>query len=166
VPLTKAEIQRRYKERHPERVKEIEKRYRQRNPEKMAAKSLRRRANGKASASCRSWRERNIEYAREYSRQRKLSFGPYYAARQRLRKHRLRCSSFEEIDLGGVAESQGFLCFYCLEPLSEYQIDHKIPVSRGGGHTRDNVCLACPRCNMSKKAKTSEEFLAYRAGGL
>jgi len=52
------------------------------------------------------------------------------------------------------------LCAYCVEVLDMYHLDHKMPLSKGGFHDWDNVCLACPSCNLRKNAKTVEEFLS------
>lgn len=37
-------------------------------------------------------------------------------------------------------------------------IDHVLPLSRGGGHTWDNIALACWACNTAKKNRTVEEW--------
>lgn len=39
-------------------------------------------------------------------------------------------------------------------------IEHLLPVSRGGAHDWDNVVLACWQCNLSKNARTVEEWAA------
>jgi len=39
-------------------------------------------------------------------------------------------------------------------------IEHVLPISRGGSHTWDNTTLACHKCNVSKNAKTVEEWAA------
>lgn len=40
-------------------------------------------------------------------------------------------------------------------------LDHKIPISKGGAHDKDNLHLLCFPCNASKKDKTWEEFLEW-----
>lgn len=42
------------------------------------------------------------------------------------------------------------------------EIDHLLPISRGGTHTMDNLTLACRACNAGKSDKTPEEFAAYK----
>lgn len=42
--------------------------------------------------------------------------------------------------------------------------DHKIPRSRKGADTRDNIIICCRRCNEEKASLTPEEFMAVRAG--
>ena len=52
-----------------------------------------------------------------------------------------------------VFQHYGFKCVYCgkTPPQSELQIDHIIPVSRGGTNTRENLVAACAECNHGKR---------------
>jgi 5-methylcytosine-specific restriction endonuclease McrA len=52
-------------------------------------------------------------------------------------------------------------CFYCREkrPLA---LDHIIPISKSGPHSRDNVVMACRSCNSSKGAKDPIKFAKER----
>lgn len=43
-------------------------------------------------------------------------------------------------------------------------IEHAIPVTREGGHDRENVSLAHYWCNQSKNDRTPEEYAAWQAG--
>lgn len=40
------------------------------------------------------------------------------------------------------------------------ELDHRMPLARGGSHTLDNLCYACRRCNQRKYIRTQEEFIA------
>ena len=52
-------------------------------------------------------------------------------------------------------------CAYCGNTLlAGYHVEHKIPLIRGGSNSLENLCLACPTCNLRKGAKTDQEFLA------
>ena len=51
-------------------------------------------------------------------------------------------------------------CTYCGE-LRRLTMDHRIPLSRGGGHEIDNVIPACKPCNSRKSTRTEEEFRAF-----
>jgi len=65
-------------------------------------------------------------------------------------------------DVRNQFNAQNGLCFYCSEPMSKYQIDHKQPLSRGGTNWPENIVCSCPGCNMRKGTKTAEEFLKER----
>ena len=52
----------------------------------------------------------------------------------------------------------GNACVYC-GCKTDITIDHVIPPSRGGGHTADNVVLACASCNSAKGTRTLQEWL-------
>lgn len=56
-------------------------------------------------------------------------------------------------------------CAYCRNPLSvvDAEVDHRLPLSRGGGDTPDNLALACRSCNQRKHTLTAEEFIAQEA---
>lgn len=55
---------------------------------------------------------------------------------------------------------QDVRCFYCDRRLIESpESEHMIPLSRGGLHAADNVCLSCGPCNRRKHTKTVEEFM-------
>lgn len=54
-------------------------------------------------------------------------------------------------------------CFYCGKVLNwndkrRCQLEHKTPLSRGGGHGVLNWCISCDDCNRRKSNKTVEEF--------
>jgi hypothetical protein len=62
-------------------------------------------------------------------------------------------------------EVQNGECYYCHAPLqNKYHVDHRIPVSRGGGDGPENLACACPTCNMRKGAKTDVYFIALLEG--
>lgn len=54
----------------------------------------------------------------------------------------------------------GQRCYLCREKLAfaDMQLEHKIPICRGGTHTRDNVAAACKTCNQQKGQKTPQEY--------
>jgi hypothetical protein len=57
-----------------------------------------------------------------------------------------------------VRQRAGNRCEYCLSPQSlvmgRLQIDHVLPLAKGGSDTDDNLCLACELCNQYKWTKT------------
>lgn len=57
-----------------------------------------------------------------------------------------------------IKQSQGFKCVHCGKNL-KLTIDHIIPVSKGGLHTKSNIQGLCKPCNSSKNNKI--ESLAF-----
>jgi hypothetical protein len=57
-----------------------------------------------------------------------------------------------------VRQRAGNRCEYCLSHqnyvMGRLQIDHLIPIAKGGLDTADNLCLACELCNQYKWTKT------------
>ncbi len=51
-------------------------------------------------------------------------------------------------------------CVYCGRAGGHLEIDHVLPVSRGGTSDLDNLVTACYECNHAKHAKTIEEWQA------
>jgi len=90
--------------------------------------------------------------------------------RYRLRGHnthkrrakRFGCE-FEQFDKREVFERDGWRCRYCATPTpaelsglrlpNSPELDHYVPMSAGGGHTRTNTVCSCRRCNMRKKTQ-------------
>ncbi len=62
-----------------------------------------------------------------------------------------------------VWDKTGGQCWYCGDDLTpfNFQVDHLIPRSRGGGHELDNLVPACRSCNASKGAKSLAQFRRY-----
>lgn len=55
------------------------------------------------------------------------------------------------------------LCVCCRKLLSsDYNVDHIMPLSRGGTHTDENIQLLCSLCNRQKHAKHPIEFMQSR----
>jgi len=53
-------------------------------------------------------------------------------------------------------------CAYCGRQLEKLTIDHIVPLSRGGAHTKENVVPACRSCNSSKHNSSLLVYLLRR----
>lgn len=54
-------------------------------------------------------------------------------------------------------------CRYCGKPLNGGgEIDHWLPISRGGDSSPKNLTIACRTCNRDKHSKTGDEFIDWR----
>ncbi len=53
-------------------------------------------------------------------------------------------------------------CQYCAQVGGRLELDHIIPISKGGSNFDNNLTTACFRCNRQKRDKTVEEFQSGR----
>ena len=89
--------------------------------------------------------------------------------------HRRKARRLKTVVEKGISKSSlkklfGTKCFYCEKEMDfsvaigrkfsrdMATIEHLIPLARGGEHTWENTVLACRHCNISKNAKSIEEF--------
>jgi len=85
----------------------------------------------------------------------------WYEAR-RLRIARLAGAegSHSVADIRAIRQDQDDCCLYCGDPLNGGgHVEHMIPLSRLGTNWPDNLCLACPGCNLRKGELTALEFI-------
>jgi 5-methylcytosine-specific restriction endonuclease McrA len=130
-----SEYQKKWREAHPEENREMARTWAKENPEGQAER-------------CRRWTQAHPEWVRERSRKRRamkkraMGWMPPYPE-------------------GILFGKQAGLCLYCSADLEQsgWHMEHKIPLSRGGKHDWNNVCLSCPGCNQSKFTKTDTEFM-------
>lgn len=60
-----------------------------------------------------------------------------------------------------VAASQRWLCAVCKAILSAvYEIDHRVPLHRGGTDTFDNLQALCPNCHRVKSRREAQDLYA------
>ena len=57
-----------------------------------------------------------------------------------------------------LLEKFGRNCIYCRKSNVPLQVEHIIPLSRGGSHRISNLTISCEKCNQDKGNKTAEEF--------
>ena len=68
-----------------------------------------------------------------------------------------------------ILHRDGWQCRYCHKPSTEknkLELDHAVPVSRGGPSVVGNLVAACRRCNRKKGNQSVEDFLAHDPEGL
>lgn len=67
--------------------------------------------------------------------------------------------SYGARDVIDVFEAQGGRCYYCGCELDEtWQVDHYIPITRGGSNWPSNIVATCSPCNRTKYNKLPWEF--------
>lgn len=134
------------------------------NRERQAARQLERR-----NANVEQHRQWDME---RYERDREKRIA---LATQQAHKRRLRMLAGEydrTVTRTNLRHQYGDQCFYCstvmdfatythqTKPANLASIEHVWPISKGGGHTWDNVVLACLSCNLRKNARTIDEWAA------
>lgn len=90
-------------------------------------------------------------------------------ASQHKRRASLRSAEYESFDIRSIYERDGWVCGLCGEGISQdrqypdplsVSLDHIIPISRGGSHTKENVQAAHLVCNIKKGASIPMEVAA------
>lgn len=91
-----------------------------------------------------------------------------WLAHHKRRRAQLRGASTEVIHRKDIAERDGWTCWLCHKPVDPdtawpdlmcASLDHVVPLSCGGDHTRANVRLAHFRCNVARGNRPHGEQL-------
>jgi len=81
---------------------------------------------------------------------------------------RLKSQSFNpkaiDVYCRQVKERPTIRCYYCSKIVSTKRIhfDHIVPLSKGGPHSIENICVSCSKCNLSKHATPIQDW--YKLG--
>ncbi len=136
--LTKAEISRRYRERHPDRRRFGD-----------AAQYRRRRQDPAQRARDV---QRSAEWKREHPDQAAAIHRRVMRRANAARRARKRGQFVEHVDPLEVLLRDEGVCGICNERVDprNFHVDHIVPLSAGGLHGYANVQVAHPRCNMRK----------------
>ncbi len=161
-------------ERDPDAFRASNRKWRKNNPEKMQEfrvawldkgdnrekvrqhnalrQAERRKQNPEAAKEAlRKWRLANQDkikaYQKEYRQKTKVERAIYQRAREKK-------ITGVRIDKTQIENWESRICGICsLYIEDKFHIDHKTPLSRGGLHVVENLQLAHPLCNISKKDK-------------
>jgi 5-methylcytosine-specific restriction endonuclease McrA len=151
-----------YRKEHADYYKEYNHKYNAENKDILSKKKTEYIANNKEKHWTRqhNWYIKNIdtikirvsEYKKEHPTQYQM-----YSNRRLARKRTIIIDIFTTQD---IINKYGNKCVYC-DGLFE-EIDHYVPLSKGGSHTLDNVRPSCEHCNLIKSNKLPEEFMKYK----
>lgn len=132
---------RRYRERHPERMRASSRAWKANNPERH-------------KATCAEWSANNLEKHRTYQHNR--------------RGLKSACGGKLSPDLAErLLALQKGKCACCGKSLaSGYDMDHIVPLSKGGRNVDSNMQLLTPSCNRSKGAQDPIAFMQEKRGML
>jgi len=64
-----------------------------------------------------------------------------------------------------VLRTANYSCYYCGTFLTKinYQVDHALPISKGGSSEVSNLRASCETCNKKKGDKTELEYRIWKA---
>ena len=108
-------------------------------------------------------REQQLRWQSDWATQ---NPGKVRATRARRRARELRAASdqWSWKDIEKIYARQAGLCYYCrIELNGVFDVEHKIPLCRGGSDRLENICCSCEPCNQRKSRKTDEEFSSVLA---
>lgn len=103
-------------------------------------------------------REEYREYQREYMRRWRERNPERHAQANRMNARRRRGGGMAPDTRVYMTIIENDLCAYCGGPAD--QIDHVVPLARGGSNEWDNLTAACLSCNYSKGTTSLLQFLA------
>ena len=161
-----AAAKRRARSQDPERYAAIASRYEDAHAEDRHTKRVARHAANRDSdrEASRDWYYANYERARATTdRWAREHPDEARAGIERVRVRRLAApGDVTPAQWGVVRRRFRGHCAYCGQPGRTIEMDHVVPLSRGGTHTPDNVVPACFACNRSKASKLFGEWQADR----
>ncbi|EMT38135.1 HNH endonuclease [Thermoanaerobacter thermohydrosulfuricus WC1] len=134
-----------------DRIRELQRKYREENKDKVRVYLERWKVENSEQykEAYKTWRKEHKELVRAYQRN--------YKARKKQAS-----GTHTGEDIKKLYAEQDGKCFYCGKELEgEFHVDHKVPLSRGGSNSPDNLVLACPSCNLQKNDKTIEEYFIW-----
>ena len=119
------------------------------------------------------WREHRSEYEqhkrdrkREYVRWRQMTdtgYRLYHRAKSKARKVAVKGGTPFHLPPSHLMRQWGEFghrCAYC-GASGDLEVEHVIPISKGGEHHLGNIVPACHRCNSSKRSKDAHDW--YKA---
>lgn len=91
------------------------------------------------------------EYKRLYRKQYKYRF------RQ---AGELTIKTIQQVYEDNINKFKTLTCYLCLKPIEfgKDNLEHKIPLVRGGINVYDNLAISCGKCNRKKHTKTEAEY--------
>lgn len=102
-------------------------------------------------------RDRDNARSREYAKKHKDRYR-HYTDKYHVRKLN-NGGSYSHEELDTLYKQQKGCCWWCGVFVGlTFDIDHRVPVSKGGSTNISNIVISCRSCNDSKKDKMPHEF--------
>ncbi len=155
-----------YREKNKEKRALQNKKWRDKNKEYLAKKQREYRRNNKEKHAeyekerdrPDSYRKNFNEYKKEWNKKNPEKRQAYYQKRRSLLNDNNTLTAYDIIN---QRRKQDGFCYYCKKKLDNNglgHIDHKIPLSKGGHNSKENIVISCCSCNLRKAQKTDDEY--------
>lgn len=141
---------------NPDLWKALAKKYAAENPERKAATDM-------------EWRRNHIDYLKDYYNEWRIAHPEKMAAKAHKRRAAKLGSTehFTAEDVDIIRLKQKNRCPYCGKTLGKkFDVDHVIPLSKGGSNGPENIAIAHSRCNRQKGGKDPIDFAQKILGRL
>lgn len=150
----------------PDAAKEYNQAYREENGDRLREYDRKRNATPERKAAHKEWRAKNsdkvvarvAQWVKDNPEKAKAS----RKNTQGRRRARLLNQPHESVDANEVYDFHDGICGLCGSPVTrdEFELDHIVPIARGGGHVFTNLHPAHPTCNRKKSAKTNSTLFS------
>ena len=111
-------------------------------------------------------RKKHRRWQKEWIRKNRAKVRDYGRRGTALRRARIKATETAHItseNLSQIYACQKGRCFYCKKRLmGKFEMEHYIPLSRGGPHTVENIVASCSPCNRKKHTKIPGKPLGKR----
>lgn len=163
----RAAYMRKYRAKNPEKFRETDKLKEQRAREKDLAGFLERakmraqmtpeqleKLRVESRARNAKWRAKDPEYQRKRASdgaKRRYAKDPTKVLAQvHRRRSFIKTGNVTKDEWESIKAKFGGKCAYCRQPFAKLEMDHVVPMTRGGLHVPENVVPACKPCNIRK----------------
>lgn len=160
---------------NPEEAKRKRKQWRLRNPEKVTAMARRCYNSNKQRLTSEDI-EKKAAYLKAYAKKNSARLKAYKKLyRQENKWHALLlCQKRRALEkqasgnlalitlfISSVKSKTSAVCYYCQKAtlIKSVHFDHIVPLSKGGQHSVDNLCVSCAHCNLSKHSRTPQAWI-------
>jgi hypothetical protein len=144
-----------YYSRNAETIREKHKKERQTHPAKVRKQDrrIRERHKIRINATKRAWEKRHPDVRKQKRRNRRA-------------KERGAAGRHTQKQVNALYDKQSGKCAFCFRRLNgKYEVDHYVPLAKGGSNYIENIQLLCIKCNREKHA-TDPLVFAQRNGRL